>query len=429
MIKRNADARRFSQIFKPIWLNASEYAPILKEVYDFVKKSGESPSIKTLHKIFEENDAQAYSLRYKAALDKLSEVEDDTDSSMMIHTIKQANNISIVRSFRELINNETMLLAEHDINGEKIIEAIQKWMGGLAPNNEDRTMDLKQAIEHLVQGAEFMPTNVRIGTGILPIDDWAGGGLRKKQLGIYVAPTGHGKSAILLAIGYRIAATLRKNVWFITNELPIEEYAERSLARININNKTLDQIIENPAIAYEGLDYMWKQDFHKRVKITEYNREHSVDDIIADMEKFKMVHGWIPDVIVIDYMERMKPSIQGYSRGDEWMWYGAIAKDLIRFAKKYNVLVWTACQTNRAGLTSDSLNMSMTQGSIRHLQEANLVVMGRQVDIPNCDDEIAIQMWQVKARSSKKQSRPRTVRCNLSRMSITNTEVEIEEKK
>lgn len=345
----------------------------------------------------------------------------------MIYTLEQANNLAIVRSFRELCNDERMLLAESDIDGEKLVEGIQKWMGSLTPVNEDRTMNLRQAVDHLVQTSEFMPTNARIPTGIVPLDDWAGGGLKKKQLGIYVAPTGHGKSAVLLIIAYKMAAVQNKNVWVVTNELPIEEYAERSLARLNLKGIVLDQIMDNPAIAYEDLDYQWKKGLHQRVYITEYNRETSTDDLLADMEKLRILHGWKPDVIVVDYMERMKPSISGYSRGDEWQWYGAIAKDLVRFAKKHQVLIWTACQTNRSGLNSKDLDMGMVQGSIRHLQEANLVVMGRQVEIPNSDDEVAFKMVCPKARGSKKSSRPRIIRCNMARMSISDEEVEIEE--
>lgn len=419
LIERPEDARRFSQIFKPQWLNRSELAPILQTIYEFTRENGEPPSIITIRKILQGKDSNAYNLRYKETIDKLEKTS--PDRSEMIYTVGIANNVATIRSFRELCQDDQFLLAQEDNEGSEVVRNIQDWLVRLAGSEDNRTMNLRQAVDNLIQSSEFDSPNTKIPCGIKPIDDWTGGGLRKKQLAIYMAPTGMGKSIVLLIIGHKIATIERKNTWLITNELVMEEVTERALARM----KGIDvgRIMDNPTVAYKGLDRQWQQGLDKRFYITEYTKETTTDDLEAELEKLKNLHGWKPDVIVLDYMERMKPTAAGYKRDKEWGWMGAIAKDLIRLAKKKNLLIWTAAQMNREGLSSDDLNLSMAQASIRHLQEATAVIAGRQIDIPNSEDKV-IRMKPVKMRQSKRSGKSVNLRCNLAKMSISNEEVE-----
>ena len=418
LIERPEDARRFSQIFLPQWLKETEYAPILQTIYDFTKQFGDTPSLKTIRQQLHKSDEDSYNIRYKETIDKLEAI--DPDRSEMIYTIDQANNVAIIRSFQELSKSDNFLESQQNYSGSDFVQEIQEWLIRLNSHDEDKTMNLKHAIEYLIQSSEFDSPNKRIPCGVKPIDDWTGGGLRKKQLGIYLAPTGHGKSALLLIMAHKIAMVERKNVWVITNEMVMEEVTERALARIK--GIPVDKIIDAPTIAYKGLDRQWREGLDKRLYITEYTRETNTDDLEGELNKLKNLHGWKPDVIILDYMERMRPTARGIKRDKEWGWMGAIAKDLLRMAKKKNILVWTAAQFNREGLSDGDLRMDMAQASIRHLQEATAVVGGRQVDIPN-SDMVALKLQALKMRQSKRPGRPVTLKCDLSRMSITNEEI------
>jgi len=424
LTERPEDARRFSQIFEPQWLEASEYSPVLQTVYDFTKETGEPPSLPTIHKILDKRDPDAYKLRYKKALEKIEAYS--PDRSEMLFTLGEANNVAITRSFMALCQDDRFLLSQEANEGTQIVERVQHWLTQLGDTTGDKTMDIKQAVDSLIKNAEFDPVNVRIPTNINVLDGWTGGGLRKKQLAVLIAPTGHGKTSLLLVIGYKMATIERANVWFITNELVMDEVAERVLSRLT--GVEVDKIMNDPTVAYKGLDHQWKQNLEKRLVVTEYTRETSTDDLEAEINRMKNLKGWKPDVIVLDYMERMKPSLAGYRRDNEWGWLGAIAKDLVRLSKKYNVLIWTAAQTNRAGLNADNLDMTMAQSSIRHLQEATAVVAMHQREIPNSDD-IVLRLHSLKQRQSKRAVRPVNLRCDLSRMSIKNEEVEEDELK
>ena len=111
-------------------------------------------------------------------------------------------------------------------------------------------------------------------------------------------------------------------------------------------------------------------------------------------------------------------------RGDEWIWLQHIAKDLVRLSKKHNLIIWTACQTNRGGTTADILDLSHAQGSIRHFQEATAVVSLKQVSLGGNDDIVGMQFFNNKQRQSKKIAQPVTLECNLSKMDISKREAQ-----
>ena len=422
LITRPEDAKRFSQIFKPEWLNTVEYRPILTEIYAFTRKTGESPSLVTLNKIFKDKDSESYKLRYANILKDLTDA--NPDRSNMIYTLGQAKNVAVVRSFIEMTNDQGFLNNQASFDGETILKSVHAWGNKFLQNSDDRTMDIKTAIEHLVQSSGFIIDNTRIPCGIDCLDMWTGGGLRKKQLGILMAPTGHGKSACLIIMGHKIATIEHKKVWVITNELPLEEVTERLLSRIT--GVSMDSIMEDPIIAYKGLDRHWSNQLDTRLRITEVNREVSCDDIEAEMSKCVALYGWKPDVIILDFMERMKPALTGYGRDKEWQWLGAIAKDLARFTKRHDILIWTAAQTNREGLGAADIDMTMAQSSIRHFQEATAVISMNQVPIPG-KDAVAIKFKPLKMRQSKRSAKAITLECDLSKMNITNTTIDIEE--
>jgi replicative DNA helicase len=424
LTSRPEDARRFAQMFKPQWLNKSEFAPILAEIYAFTKKNGEPPSCVTLHKIFEDKDPEAYKLRYKEAIEEVQKTE--PDRSEMMYCLDQAKGVAVSRSFDEMARDQAFLKNQLDFNGTNIIRDVQSWISTFANSGEDKTKDLRKAIDDLIQTSEFTPTNIRIPTNIRPLDDWTGGGLRTKQLSIIIAPTGAGKSALLLVIAHKIAMIEQKNVWFITNELPLEEVTERELSKLT--GVEVEKIMNDPIIAYKGLQRYWEGGLDKRFHITEYNREVSTDDMESELGKMSNLYGWKPDVIVLDYMERMKPASSGHRRDSEWVWMGAVAKDLSRLAKRHGILIWTAAQTNRGGLTAEDIDMSMAQSSIRHLQEATVVVAMNQIEIPN-SDKVALKLKPLKMRQSKRSPRAVTLECNLSKMDISNLEVDPEDLK
>jgi hypothetical protein len=161
---------------------------------------------------------------------------------------------------------------------------------------------------------------------------------------------------------------------------------------------------------------------NKRLRITSVNSDLSTSEIESMMIRWASLSGWKPQLLVLDFMERMKPNDVGYNRSAEWQWLGAIAKDLVRFSRQHNMVIWTACQTNRSGyIPAAELNIAMAQASTRHFQEAAMVIGIRKVW--GDDSEEAMELKPLKNRHGKSSVDSICLKCNLETMYISETQV------
>lgn len=426
VITRPETTKIMSQVFRPEWLKGAEYQPILQEIYTFLSEYHTPPTMRVLHEIFEKKDKSLYNARIKATLTK---VEDATaDLADVIYTVDQARDVAVSRSLMDLVNSPMFTEMNDEFDGKGQMREIEQWMRSFQGKQEDFDLDIKEAIDMLISEHAPKLESDRIPCGIDFVDKWCGGGLRPKNLAIILAPTGHGKSTFLMIAAHNISVQ-NKNVLFISNELSMEEMTERFLSRLS--GKSIDQIVEDPGVGAAGMDRLWKQyRLNERLRLLEVNREISSDDIEALILKYSNIYGWRPDVIVLDFMERMCPTVTGVKRDQSWNWLGYIAKDLVRMAKRGNWLIWTAGQTNRRGFDArKEQSLEDAQGSVQHLQEAALVMAMRQIDHLDLDDDskVLLQFKPLKMRHSKRPGSSIMVEAKLGDMVITNNVRRIEE--
>ena len=428
LASRSVDARRFKTIFRSDWLEQVELIPILNEIYTFVTKHGISPSLSTLEKIFKDRDEEVYNLRIKPGLNKLLSLA--PDQSEILFTLEKAKDIAAIRSFNALFEDERIIASISNIDGKKLLTEVHNWLLHFSEVNTETTMNIKEALDHLVSTSMDASLREKLPSGIDCLDRWSGGGLRAPQLGIIMAPTGQGKSAILMNMAYKMSKLDQTPVWFVSNELDMVEQAERLLSRIS--GFPMKQIQDDPTLAYAKTIKHWDSEFESNLRITDVGlgKNTTVDDLEAIMTRWTNISGWKPRVLILDYMGRMCPSERGYRRSEEWQWFGGIAGDLIKLGKKHNLAIWTACQTNRSGMnTKSGLDMAMAQSSVRHFQEASLVVGAQQIHVvgdlldPN-EKTLGMQFTPLKARHAGLGSESAIVQINLSTMLITNREVE-----
>jgi KaiC/GvpD/RAD55 family RecA-like ATPase len=376
IMERPSDARRYLESFQPTWLKTSKYVPILAKIFEFTEEFSTPPSFTILRDLFITEDKTAYDIRYKDTIDELESIKfEDAD---VLYALSQAKNTMISWSLSHLINRPDFVRSLEEFEGGEVIHELHKWMIQFDGSNEDIERRIDEAAAELIKSKGWNTPQTNIETGIEFLDEWCGGGLRPRQLGIVVAPTGAGKSMTLMIMAYRMSTLGGKRVLFISNELSMGEITERFGTLIS--GRSIDEVLDVPAIIKTGLsEKMIKWNIHKNLTLVEVNREISTNDIESMISKNVNLYGWTPDVIVIDYMERMKPLASGFKRDNTSMWFGEIAKDLIRMSKRTNTLVWTACQTNRSGFNPDvEQSMAQTQGSMKHLQEASAVVALRK---------------------------------------------------
>jgi replicative DNA helicase len=416
---RPEDARIYSQIFQPDWLKDPVMRQILGEIYKFTKEHGVPPTVKVLDQIFYQEDDVTYAGRYKPALDKIRNVEMELPEQ--IYLMEQAKNVAITRSLEAMyadMDFQTKMVGQ---KGQEILADIAKWIQNftIAKNEDSGTLTL--AWERLVNEQMSLLKQIQAPTSIDVIDSWTFGGLRSKQMGILMAPTGEGKSAMLLNFAFNQAIQDEWNIWFVTNELSLHEQAERLLSRIT--QVPLPQIQHEVGTVDTNFKQKWPGNIDKRLRITSVNADITTNELENLMMREAALSGWKPNIIILDFMERMNPNDTGYDRRAEWQWMGAIAKDLVRLARAHNVVLWTACQTNRSGKQADKeLSIEMAQASIRHFQEASVVIGMRKGW--STDDEEALEIKPLKNRHGKVVRNSVFLKCDLEKMYISNTEVQ-----
>ena len=185
-----------------------------------------------------------------------------------------------------------------------------------------------------------------ISTGWPRMDEIINGGLGKSELGVVIAPTGAGKSMVLVHLA---AQALRegKTVVYYTLELKDIDVGSRfdsCLSGIPLNDlkSRKDEVLSH----IETVD--------GSLIIKEYpTKSASVQTIKNHIEKLKK-RGIYPDIILCDYADLLRPVRNSSEKRHE---LEEIYEGMRALAQIYDIPVWTASQTNRSGLNAEVITM------------------------------------------------------------------------
>ena len=186
-----------------------------------------------------------------------------------------------------------------------------------------------------------------ITTGWRDIDDISKGGLGKGELGVLVAPTGAGKSMVLVHLGAQ-ALKAGKNVLHYTLELADTVVGGRydaAITGVELKNLTV----------FKEKIYDEIREVEGKLIIKEYpTRSASIQTIKNHIEKLKR-RDFVPDMIIVDYGDLIRPE---NSRKDEKRHQlETIYEELRGIAQICECPVWTASQTNRSGINAEVITM------------------------------------------------------------------------
>ena len=188
------------------------------------------------------------------------------------------------------------------------------------------------------------------------------GGLSRKSLNVVLAGTNAGKSLFMCHVA---ASTLMQNkhVLYITLEMAEERIAERIDA--NLMNITLDELKVVDKNAYNGRISKIAQKTQGKLIIKEYPTAgaHS-GHFRALFEELKIKRDFIPDLVVIDYLNicasarmKMGAAVNSYT------YIKSIAEELRGLAVEYNIPILTATQTTRSGFNNSDVELTDTSES------------------------------------------------------------------
>jgi replicative DNA helicase len=185
-----------------------------------------------------------------------------------------------------------------------------------------------------------------VTSGWAEIDSITGGGLGKSELGVVIAPTGAGKSMVLVHLG---SEALKEGKTVVHYTLELQDTVIATRYDSCITGYPLSDIINFKEEVYEEI-----KDIDGSLVIKEYpTKSASTSTIRAHLSRL-IKRGITPGMVIVDYADLLKPVQARKEKREE---LGSIYEELRAISTEFKCPVWTASQTNRAGLSAEVITM------------------------------------------------------------------------
>ena len=201
-----------------------------------------------------------------------------------------------------------------------------------------------------------------ITTGWENMDKITGGGCGRKELGVVIAPTGVGKSMVLVHLG---ATALKAGMTVVHYTLELRDTVIANRYDSCITGIPLDELMDRKT---EIRDFL--KDIDGTLIVKEYpTKTATTNTIRAHLEKLKQ-QGIIPDMIIVDYADLLRTLSTRREKREE---LESIYEELRAIMMENNVVGWTASQTNRTGLQAEIITMQSISEAFNKCFIADLI--------------------------------------------------------
>jgi replicative DNA helicase len=183
--------------------------------------------------------------------------------------------------------------------------------------------------------------------GITELDIWLGGGLKPKQLGLWMAPTNRGKTLALIHCGKR-AVIAGKSVLHYTLELSEDEIAERyDSAFSKIPMSMLADREGELLSSLESSGIRWGNS----LIVKEFSTKKATVGMILAHYRMCLQMGFDPDLVIVDYLNLIKPTRGRKNKREELT---DIAEELRGAAGETGIPWWSATQSRRNAISMET---------------------------------------------------------------------------
>lgn len=183
------------------------------------------------------------------------------------------------------------------------------------------------------------------------LDYYLGGGINRKEMIIFAAPPGVGKSITMANVSRNLMKQGLTGV-YITLELAEEVTAKRFDSMFSgISQADILKNITETSIKIKNASEGMGKLFIKRMPESSTTANH----IRAYLKEFEIIHGFTPDFMVIDYLDLMA-SNQAVSAENTFIKDKYVAEEIRALANDYNMLMITASQLNRGAQLLDNID-------------------------------------------------------------------------
>lgn len=389
------DTEFFSQILsivKPEYFDFPAYQRIFSAIRDYYDKYSKLPTNEALVEFirFTTPQKEKDDNDYEEDLISIDQIDKSIfDNRDLIMDIVE--DFAKKRAMREAIKKSVLLLEEDRISDIENIVRDALLVNRNVNTGQNYFEDVRSRLSRFYE----KKSDTRFPTIFETHNKYLEGGLCEKELAIVIAPPGVGKSLYLVNQASR-AIYDGKNVLYISLEMSEDKIANRFdsvLTRLK-NSK-----LKEPAVQLKLVERLSlvKEKSKGQLMIKEFpTGQANVNNIRALLTQLRIYNNFIPDMIVVDYLELLRPN---RSIEAEYMAQQRIAEELRGLAVENKCLVWTASQTNRQARKVEIITDAELGDSYGKIRPADWVISLNQKQEEY--DKGQMRIYVVKARDSK----------------------------
>ena len=204
-------------------------------------------------------------------------------------------------------------------------------------------------------------------TGWTEVDTLLYGGIARKELLLVSANSGGGKSMTLANLGYNFVER-GMNVLYVSFELDEDTIAQRyDTMYTGINRRDWKSNVSLITTRLEGLP-----DTHGQLDIVQMSTGTNANQIRAYLKEFYLKYDMYPDLLIVDYLDKMYPNETRIDHSDVWTKDKLCSEQVRQIAVDYNMFCATASQLNREAVKAKEHDHSHIAGGISKINESDI---------------------------------------------------------
>ena len=356
-------AEQMYDIMDESFFTEAYLAAIIRMLYDYYKDYQVFPSISTFAALLKEKMQSGEKVVIKQIVNYLVEIKKNPLANDA--PIIKDNALTFCK--HKAMENAIIEIA-HDLGGEsfddeaivkKLQNAIQ--LGQPVDIGHDYAHEMEKRHEFIKRNS--MPT----GWPELDAKNALNGGISSGQLGVIMAPSGVGKSIMLVNLAAN-ALRAGKNVVYYSLELSESKVGVRfdaNFSGVGQNDVPLQKNVIMNAL----------QEHCKGTLYIKYYPAYqmTLGVIRAHLKKLEN-KGFVPDLILVDYADLMAQEVPNYKGAKSYEGQGNNYVLLRAFGGEIGVPIWTAVQTNRGGVDKDLLSSSDISEDFKKVMHSDIIL-------------------------------------------------------
>lgn len=255
----------------------------------------------------------------------------------------------------------------------------------------DFFMDAEEWLKKIQSNEMMTPT------GWHRLDELLNGGINRQEMLLFAAVSGGGKSIAKANLAVNMIER-KLNVLYITLELSEEVVSKRIASMVTgIGQGDLLKTSNDVATLIQNYGNQKGHLVIKRFPEAATNVNH----IRAYLKEFELINGYVPDVIIVDYMDLMIPVNNSFSADNVSAKEKAIAEELRALAHQYNCMLVSSVQINRGGYEDlVTIGMDDVAGSMGKVMTTDNLIAVIQTDKMRASGEYMFKLLKTRGAGS-----------------------------